>query len=74
MSRLILTFETLFQVLSADKALKSHFKCRPVPTPPGLSNDICGISLELLDTSERFEALNRLQENQLAPQAIHELV
>lgn len=60
MARLILTFETMFQVLAADKLLRTEFLCRPVPTPAGLSSDICGISLELLEPETREIALDRL--------------
>ncbi|MBX9770348.1 MAG: DUF3343 domain-containing protein, partial [Candidatus Obscuribacterales bacterium] len=53
MPRLILTFPTMFDVLAADKLLRTKFNCRPTPTPPGLSTSICGMSLELLNPEER---------------------
>lgn len=73
MSRIILTFETLFQVLAADKLLRSYVSCRPTPTPPGLTTAVCGVSLELLDQKQRDEAVQRLQDQNLAPSGIHEL-
>lgn len=49
--RIILTFSSLQQVLKAEKQLRLtgdvRFACRATPTPPGLSADICGMSLEL---------------------------
>jgi hypothetical protein len=73
MSRIILTFETLFQVLAADKALREHVLCRPTPTPGGLSTAVCGVSLELLDHPQKDQALKRLEANNLRPNGIHEL-
>lgn len=73
MSRIILTFETLFKVLAADKALREHVSCRPTPTPAGLSTAVCGVSLELLDQSQRDQALKRLADNNLAPNGLHDL-
>lgn len=73
MSRLILTFPTLFQVLAADKSLSGKVACRPTPTPQGLSTDICGISLELLNRGQLDEALAILVEKALPPKGVHEL-
>ncbi len=73
MGRLILTFETLFQVLSADKLLRNTLACRPTPTPAGLSTSICSISLELLDPSDRQAALNLLDSASLAPTGVHDI-
>ncbi len=73
MARLILTFETMFQVLAAEKLLRTRFSCRPVPTPAGLSSDICGISLELLEQAHSSEAMEMLVSNDQAPKGLHEL-
>lgn len=73
MSRLILTFESLFQVLAADKALREHVDCRATPTPSGLSTSICGVSLELLDPQEKDTALSILEQQKLCPHGIHEI-
>ncbi len=71
MSRLILTFDTLFQVLAADRALKATVKIRPTPTPPGLSAAICGMSIELLEPTEEETALQLLQSAALPPAGVH---
>lgn len=73
MSRLILTFETLFQVLAADKALREQVSCRPTPTPPGLSTAICGVSIELLNQTQRDDALQLLGSKNLSPSGVHQL-
>lgn len=71
MSRLILTFETLFQVLAAERTLKATVRTRPTPTPPGLSAAICGMSIELLEPSEKESALELLRSADLPPAGIH---
>jgi hypothetical protein len=74
MSRLILTFPTLFQVLAADKLLRgSRIVCRPTPTPQGLSADICGVSVELLDPSQLEQARKALADNQLPAKGEHQV-
>jgi hypothetical protein len=73
MSRLVLTFETLFQVLSADKAIRNQITCRPVPTPPKLSTSICGVSIELLDKNQKDTALSLLADANLIPAGVHEV-
>jgi hypothetical protein len=73
MSRLILTFPTLFQVLAADKALQGRVNFRPTPTPPGLSADICGMSIELLHFDDKHNALTALSECNLEPSGVHEI-
>jgi hypothetical protein len=74
MSRLILTFETLFQVLAADKLLrKRDVACRPTPTPPGLSTAVCGVSLELLEQSQREDAVTKLTAENLPPTGVHDI-
>jgi len=61
MSRIILTLDTMFQVLRADKLLRERqFSCRVTPTPPGLSLSVCGMSIELLDPCQMQEALEEL--------------
>jgi hypothetical protein len=74
-TRLILTFNTLHQVLSAEKALKTapnrHFKIRPTPTPPGLSSSICGMSIELLQLEQKQSAIDFLSERNMPPKGIH---
>jgi hypothetical protein len=71
--RLILTFETLFQVLAAEKALHPNVKCRPTPTPPGLTTSICGVALELLDPASKVIALSYLGLLSLEPSGVHEV-
>jgi hypothetical protein len=71
MPRTLLTFETLFQVLSADKALRESMRVRPTPTPPGLSSAICGMSLELLEPGRLEAALEKLSELTLKPAGVH---
>lgn len=71
MTRLILTFETVFQVLAADKLLKERFQCRTVPTPAGLSTSICGISIELLQAGQEKEALSCLESDKLSPSGVY---
>ena len=73
MTRLILTFETLFKVLAADKLLRTKVSCRPTPTPAGLSSSICGMSLELLDAAQHEVALSSLRNAGLEPSGIHEI-
>lgn len=73
MTRLILTFETVFQVLSADKLLRDRVDCRTVPTPAGLSSSICGISIELLNHSQEENALSVLENGRLCPKGIHRI-
>ena len=77
MARLILTFETLHKVLAAEKALRADqtrsFLCRPTPTPPGLSESICGMSIEVLELERREEVLTFLQQQDLSPTGVHEL-
>jgi hypothetical protein len=77
MARVILTFETLHQVLAADKALRADrsnaFKCRPTPTPPALSESICGMAIELLEPARKEELLQFLAEKRLPPKGVHEV-
>jgi hypothetical protein len=73
MSRLIITFSTLFKTLQAEKILRAQISCRPTPTPPGLSSDICAVSVELLDQNKRGQALALLEKEGLTPSGIHEI-
>jgi hypothetical protein len=75
--RLILTFPTLHQVLAAEKALRiskdERLRCRPTPTPPGLSHDICGMSLELISPENQDLAEAALKQANINPHGIHQL-
>jgi hypothetical protein len=73
MTRLILTFPTLFKVLAADKLLQGKVHCRTTPTPAGLSADICGVAIELLNRGQQDSALDLLRNNDLPPAGIHEV-
>ena len=73
MTRLILTFETVFQVLSAEKLLKDRIKCRTVPTPSRLSSSVCGISIEILEPESRHPALDCLESHSLTPTGVHQI-
>ena len=73
MSRLILTFDSLFRVLAADKTLKEHVSCRPTPTPAGLSVSVCSVSLEILNHNQKDTALSILEQQDLTPKGIHEI-
>ena len=73
--RLIFTFPTLHKVLSAEKTLRTsgdeRLRCRPTPTPAALSQDICGMSLELMSLDSRELALSFLEKANLAPRGTH---
>lgn len=77
MPRTILTFSTLHNVLAAERALQANpdksFKCRPTPTPPGLSSDICGMSVELLEPFILQDILQYLNQSGMPPRGVHEL-
>jgi hypothetical protein len=77
MPRTILTFATLHRVLQAEKALRADtsraFKCRPTPTPPGLSESICGMSIELMEPAQTELIVQFLHEHELAPSGVHRL-
>lgn len=72
-NRVILTFPNLFQVLAADNVLQGRIHFRPTPTPPGLSADICGMSIELLDLTQQEDALRFLSESNIQPLGVHVL-
>lgn len=73
MKRLIFTFESPIKVLAADKALRDVLstRCRPVPTPPQLSQSLCGMSIELLEPKDRELALSILKAASLEPTGVH---
>ncbi|MBX9571915.1 MAG: DUF3343 domain-containing protein [Candidatus Obscuribacterales bacterium] len=73
MTRSILTFETVFQVLAAEKTLSGKIQCRTVPTPAGLSSSICGMSLEVLQTDLAEEAVRLLRDNSVPPVGLHQV-
>lgn len=73
--RLILTFPTLHQVLAAERALResgdSSLRCRPTPTPPGLSESICGMAIEIFAKEEQAKAIEFLRSQKLEPSGCH---
>jgi len=71
MTRTIITFETVFQVLAADKVLREKVSCRTVPTPSGLSSSICGISIEILEPENEQLAFATLKTAGIEPKGIH---
>lgn len=71
MTRSILTFETVFKVLAAEKLLKEKVSCRTVPTPTGFSSSICGISVEILNPQDTDTALALLDKARLKPDGVH---
>lgn len=73
MTRLLLTFENVFQVLKAEKLLKDRARCRPVPTPSGLASSICSICIELLEPAQEEAAVAFLKESSLSPKGVHHL-
>ncbi|MBX9694234.1 MAG: DUF3343 domain-containing protein [Cyanobacteria bacterium] len=77
MPRIILTFKTTHHLLAAEKQLKQldsqKALVRPTPVPPGLSDSICGMALELLDRNRRQEIISLLEISDLSPEGVHEL-
>jgi len=75
--RIIITFETTHNVLAAEKALKSdvarNFRFRPTPTPPGLSDSVCGMSLEILAHDQKQDVLEFLSSCQITPKGVFEI-
>lgn len=75
--RVIFTFPSLHLVLKAEKLLREaddrRILARATATPPGLSSDICGMSIELLDPEHKTIAIRYLEERELMPQGVHEL-
>jgi hypothetical protein len=69
--RIIVTFSTLHQVLTAEKALRTAesavFKIRPTPTPPGLSTSVCGMSIEILEEGQKQSIIDYLQSKSIQP-------
>ncbi len=77
MIRHIITFANLHQVLSAEQALRQapdkKFNVRPTPTPPGLDEAICGMSIEVLDGSTLEETVAFLRVQSLPPRGVHQV-
>jgi len=71
--RLILTFETLFLVLAADRLLRDKVRCRPTPTPGNLSSSICGMSIDILDSESTDAALALLSAAGNKPAGVHRI-
>lgn len=73
--RLILTFTTLHRVLAAELALRESgdkdLRCRPTPTPPGLSESICGMAIEIFDLEQQDKAVQFLSGRKLEPSGCH---
>lgn len=73
--RLILTFPTLHQVLAAERALRDsgdkELRCRPTPTPPGLSESICGMAIEIFACEQKDCAIKFLSSHKLEPSGCH---
>lgn len=73
MTRLILIFETLPQVLAADKLLKQQYSVRPAPAPAKLAAGRCVMAIEILDCRDKVAALNDLAAASLSPQAVYKI-
>ncbi len=75
--RVIFTFPSLHLVLKAEKLLREaddrRLLARATATPPGLSSDICGMSIELLEPAHKNLARQYLEERELMPQGVYEL-
>ncbi len=75
MIRHILTFSNLHRVLAAEQALREatgkNYRCRPTPTPPGLDQAICGMSIEILDPEQLGEIVEYLKGFSLPPAGVH---
>lgn len=75
--RVILTFESVHQVMAAEKILRTSqepkIACRPVPTPSGLSSSICGMSIEILDTDKKKVAVDFLMASHQPPSGVFEV-
>jgi hypothetical protein len=73
--RLIFTFPTLQNLLAAEKALRlsgdDKLKCRSTPTPPGLEQTICGVSIELFASEHESHARQFLEQLGLPPKGVH---
>jgi hypothetical protein len=76
MPRLLLTFRSLRQVISANQILRDSdqsFRCRVTPIPPALEHDICGMAVELLAVKDREPALKFLANSGVEVAAVHEV-
>ncbi|MGD9684626.1 MAG: putative Se/S carrier-like protein [Candidatus Obscuribacterales bacterium] len=77
MTRILLTYESLHQLLKAESRLKgekqSGFHVRPTPTPAGLTDSVCGMALEILVPEQKEPILRFLQNAGLDPAGIHSI-
>lgn len=79
MKRILLTFESLHKLLRAEKFISEidnpdeKFRVRPTPTPPQISDTVCGMSLEILSTEQKDQILEHLTVSKLEPKNVHEL-
>lgn len=75
--RIIVTFETTHAVLAAEKALKAAreraFRFRPTPTPPHLTDSVCGMSLEVLAHDQLQEIVDYLGDHKMPPHGVFEI-
>ena len=73
--RIIVTFASLHQVLTAEKALRTAasavFKIRPTPTPPELSTSVCGMSIEILEEDQKQTIIDYLQSKSIKPSGLY---
>jgi hypothetical protein len=74
-NRLILTFPTLHQVLAAERVLREsgdkNLRCRATPTPPGLSESICGMAIEIFSIEQKDTAIKFLLNHRIEPSGCH---
>ncbi|MBZ0186284.1 MAG: DUF3343 domain-containing protein [Candidatus Obscuribacterales bacterium] len=75
MTRILLTYESLHQLLKAESRLQKEknagFRVRPTPTPPQLSDSVCGMALEILVLEQKEAILEFLGSSNLDPSGIH---
>jgi hypothetical protein len=75
--RIIITFETTHALLAAEKAMKSakerNFRFRPTPTPPGLTESVCGMALEVLASEQKQDIIDFLSSQHILPKGVHEI-
>ncbi|MBK9141725.1 MAG: DUF3343 domain-containing protein [Candidatus Melainabacteria bacterium] len=77
MTRILLTYESLHQLLKAESRLKgekqSGFSVRTTPTPADLTGSVCGMALEILLPDQQEPILRFLEKAELAPTGIHSI-
>lgn len=75
--KVILTFESVHQVMAAEKILRSSqepkIACRPVPTPSSISTSICGMAIEILDCEKKQVAIDILMASSQPPAGVFEI-